>query len=141
MHVLPVALNHNPTPSRPPVCLQLISWRLSHEQGIAIQLFHEANALGIGIQQLIDVAVGFGNRTPVLNRTAQTAAADQVAHGVALALESVLFPNRFDQDPQANHDRQGPPQAGAGSLQGPRGPGNGERLPQQGQARGLMFAD
>ena len=85
--------------------------------------------MAIGTQQLIDLAVVFGNRTPGLNRTAQAAAAYQVMHGVALALGAGLLLNRPDQDPQANHDRQGPPQAGAGSLQGPRGPGNGERLP------------
>ena len=82
-----------------------------------------------------------GNRTPGLNRTAQTAAADQVAHGVAVALGAGRFLNRRDQDPQANHDRQGPQQAGPGSLQGACGPGHGERLPQQGQAGGRMFAD
>jgi hypothetical protein len=36
---------------------------------------------------------------------------------------------------------RGPLQAGAGSLQEHGGPGNGERLPQPGQARGRMFAD
>ena len=97
--------------------------------------------MAIGIQQLIDVAVVIGNRAPGGNRTAQTAAADQVAHGVALAIGAGRFPNRPDQDPQAKHGRQGPQQAGAGSLQGPRGPGNGERRPQQAQAGGLMFAD
>jgi hypothetical protein len=97
--------------------------------------------VAIGTQQLIDVAVVIGNRSPGLNRTAQAASAGQVMHGVALAVGSGLFPNRFDQDPQAEHDLQDPQQAGAGSLQGPCGPGNGERLPQQGQAGGLMFAD
>ena len=111
MHVLSVALNHSPSPSGPPVCLQLIPWRLSHEKGIAIQLFHDAAEVTVGLQQLTNIVVMFGNRTPGLNRTAQTAAADQVAHGMALALGSGLFPNRFDQDPQAKHGRQGPLQA------------------------------
>ena len=97
--------------------------------------------MAIGIQQLIDLDVVIGNRPPSLNRTAQAAAAYQVAHGVAVALGAGRFLNRPDQDPQANHDRQGPQQTGAGSLQGHGGPGNGERLPQQAQARGLMFAD
>jgi hypothetical protein len=92
--------------------------------------------VAIGPQQLIDVAVVIGNRSPGLNRTAQTAAADQVAHGIALALGSGLFPNRFDQDPQVNHGLQDPQQAGAGSMQGPCGPSNGERRPQQGQTGG-----
>ncbi len=94
----------------------------------------------LGLQQLTDIVVVIGNRAPDLNRTAQ-AAADQVMHVVALALGSGLFPNRFDQDPQANHDRQGPLQAGAGSLHEHVGPCNGERLPQPGQTRELMFAD
>ena len=84
---------------------------------MAIQLFnlfHEADAVAIGTEQLIDVAVVFGNRTPGLNRTAQAAAADQVAHGVAVALGAGLFPNRRDQDSQPNHDLQGPQQAGSG---------------------------
>ena len=140
MHVMPIALNHSQSPSRPPVCRQLITWPLSDEQDIGIHLVHEADALAIGIQQLIDVAVVIGNRSPGLYRTAQ-AAADQVMHVVALALRSGLLPNRRYQDPQANHDRHGPQQAGAGSLQGPCGPGNGERLPQPRQAGGLMFAD
>lgn len=97
--------------------------------------------MAIGTQQLIDLVVVFGNRTPGLNRTAQTAAADQVAHGIAVALGAGLFLNRRNQEPQAKHDRHGPQQTGAGSLQAPCGPGNGERLPQQGQAGGLMFAD
>ena len=136
LHVLPVALNHSPSPSRPPVCLQLIPWRLSLEHGVGIQLFHEADAVAIGTKQLIDLDVVIENRAPSLNRTAQTAAADQVAHGVAVALGSGLFPNRPDQDPQAKHDRHGPQQTGAGSLQGPCGPSNGERRPQQGQTGG-----
>ena len=82
-----------------------------------------------------------GNRTPGLNRTAQTAAAGQLMHGVALAIGAGRFQNRRDQDPQPNHHRQGPPQAGAGSLHEHGGPGHGERPPQQGQAGGLMFAD
>ena len=92
--------------------------------------------MAIDTQQLIDVAVVIGNRAPGSNRTAQTAAADQVAHGIAVAIAAGLVLNRPDQDPQANHGRQDPQQAGAGSLQGPRGPGNGERLPQPGQTGG-----
>jgi hypothetical protein len=52
-----------------------------------------------------------GNRAPDLNRTVQTAAVDQVSHGIALALGSGLVQNRRDQDPQPNHHRQGPQQA------------------------------
>ena len=81
--------------------------------------------MAIGPQQLIDVAVVIGNRAPDPNRTAQAAAAYQVMHGVALALGSGLLLNRPDQDPQAKHGLQGPQQAGAGSMQGPCGPGNG----------------
>ncbi len=92
--------------------------------------------MAIGTQQLIDVAVVIGNRSPGLNRTAQTAAAGQLMHGVALAIGAGRFQNRRDQDPQAKHGRQGPQQAGAGSLQGPRGPGHGQRPPQQGQTGG-----
>ena len=81
--------------------------------------------MAIGTQQLIDVDVVIGNRSPGLNRTAQTAAAGQLMHGVALAIGSGLFLNRLEQDPQAKHSLQDPQQAGAGSLQGPRRPGNG----------------
>jgi len=95
----------------------------------------------VGLQQLTDIVVVIGNRAPDPNRTAQAAAAYQVMHGVALALGSGLLLNRRDQDPQPNHDIQRPQQAGAASLQEHGGPGNGERLPQQGQAGGLMFAD
>ena len=96
--------------------------------------------MAIGVQEIHD---NFAIRDcpPSLNRTAQAAAAYQVMHGVALALGSGLLLNRPDQDPQPNHHRQGPPQASAGSLQGPCGPGNGERRPQPRQATGLMFAD
>jgi len=97
--------------------------------------------VAIGTQQLIDLAVVFGNRTPGLNRTAQAAAAYQVMHGVALALGADLLLNRPDQDPQVNHGRQGPQQAGAGAPQVPCGPGKGQLLPQPGQTRELMFAD
>ena len=97
--------------------------------------------MAISIQQLIDLDVVIGNRPPSLNRTAQAAAAYQVMHGMALALGSGLLLNRRDQDPQAKLDRQGSPQAGAGSLLEHGGPGNSERLPQQGQAGGRMFAD
>ena len=110
MHVLPVALNHTPSPSGPPVCLQLIPWRLGHEKGIAIQLFHDAAEVTVGLQQLTDIVVVIGNRAPDLNRTAQ-AAADQVMHVVALAVGKGLFQNRRDQDPQPNHHRPGPQQA------------------------------
>ena len=81
--------------------------------------------MAIGTQQLINVAVVIRNRSPGLNRTAQAAAAGQMMHGVALAVGEGLFQNRRDQDPQAKHGRQGPPQAGAGSLQEHDGPGNG----------------
>jgi hypothetical protein len=64
-----------------------------------------------------------------------------MANGMAVAIGAGLFQNRRKQAPQAKHGLQDPQQAGAGSLQGPRGPGNGERLPQQAQAGGLMFAD
>ena len=64
--------------------------------------------MAIGIQQLIDVAVVNGDCPSVLKRTAQAAAAGQGAHGVAIAVGVCLFQNRFDQDPQENHDRQGP---------------------------------
>jgi len=97
--------------------------------------------VAIGLQQLIDVAVVIGNRAPDPDRTAMTAAADQVEHGIAVALGSGLFQNRFDKDPQLKHDRQGPQQASAASLQEHGEPANGERLPQPGQARGRMFAD
>ena len=121
---MPIALNHSQSPSRPPVCLQLIPWRLSHEKGIAIQLFHDAADVTLGLQQLTDIVVVIGNRAPDLNRTAQ-AAADQVMHVVALALGSGLFPNRFDQDPQAKHGLQSSQQTGAGAPQVPCWPVNG----------------
>jgi hypothetical protein len=89
----------------------------------------------------MDVSVVWRDCPSGPNRTAQAAAAGQVMHGVALALGAGRFPNRPDQDPQANHDRQGPQQAGAGAPQVHGGPGHGERRPQQGQAGGLMFAD
>jgi hypothetical protein len=56
-----------------------------------------------------------------------------VEHGIAVALGSGLFQNRFDKDPQLKHDRQGPQQASAASLQEHGEPANGERLPQPGQ--------
>jgi hypothetical protein len=95
--------------------------------------------VAIGVQEIHD-NFAIGDCPSGLNRTAQAAVAGPVLHGMALAVGSGLFPNRPDQDPQANHGRQGPQQAGPGSLQGPCGPGHGERRPQQGQARGLMFA-
>ena len=141
MHALPVALNHSPSPSLPPVCPQLNPWRLRKQKGIAIQLFYEADAVTIGKQQLTDIAVVIGNRAPEPDRTVQAAAAGQLAHCAAVAVGAGLFPNRREQDPQPKRDRQGPQQAGPGSLQEHGGPGNGERLPQQGQARGRMLAD
>ncbi len=129
MHALPVALYHSPSPSLPPVCPQLNPWRLKKQKGIAIQLFYEADAVTIGIQQLTDIAVVIGNRSPDPDRTAQEAAADQVMHGMALAVAAVLFPNRRDQDPQAKYGRQGPLQAVARSPQGHSRPANGERRP------------
>ena len=89
----------------------------------------------------MDVSVVWRDCPSGPNRTAQTAAAGQVMHGVARAVGAGRFLNRRNQEPQPKYDRQGPQQAGPGSLQGPCGPGNGERLPQQGQAGGLMFAD
>ncbi len=38
LHVLPVALSHGPSPSRAPVCLQLIHWQLIEQQVVEIQL-------------------------------------------------------------------------------------------------------
>ena len=84
----------------------------------------------------MDVSVVWRDCPSGPNRTAQAAAAGQVMHGVALAVGAGLFPNRFDQDPQVNHGLQDPQQAGAGSMQGPCGPSNGERRPQQGQTGG-----
>ena len=74
-HVLPVALSHSPSPSRSPVCLQLYSWQLSDEQVIGIQLVYEADAVPIGIQQLIDVTVVIGNCSPGLDRASQASTA------------------------------------------------------------------
>lgn len=96
--------------------------------------------MAIGVQKIHD-NFAIGDCPSGLNRSAQAAAADQVAHGVAVALGSGLFPNRRDQDPQAKHGRQGPLQTVARSPQGHSEPANGERLPQPGQARGRMFAD
>lgn len=31
MHVLPIALSHDPSPSRAPVCRQLIAWQLRQQ--------------------------------------------------------------------------------------------------------------
>ena len=80
--------------------------------------------MAIGVQKIHD-NFAIGDCPSGLNLTPQAAAADQVMSSVALAVGEGLFPNRPDQDPQPNHGRQGPQQAGAGSLQGPCGPGNG----------------
>jgi hypothetical protein len=108
MNVLPVALNHSPSPSGPPVCLQLIPGRLSHEKGIAIQLFHDAAEVTVGLQEFTNIVVIIGNLAPDPERTAQVAAAGQVAYGIGVAIAAGLVLNRFDQDPQVNHGLQDP---------------------------------
>jgi hypothetical protein len=66
-----------------------------------------------------------GNRAQVRDRTAQTAAAGQVMHGVARAVGAGRFLNRRNQEQQPKYVRQGQQQAGPGSLQVPCGPVNG----------------
>jgi len=66
--------------------------------------------VAIGVQEIHDNFT-IGDCPSGLNRTAQAAAADQLMHGVPLAIGAGRFLNRRDQDPQPNHHRQGPQQA------------------------------
>ena len=79
-------------------------------------MVRKPHAVAIGVQEIHD-NFAIGDCPSGLNRTAQAAAAGQVIHGVALAVGEGLFPNGREQDPQPKRDRQGPQQAGAGSLQ------------------------